>query len=605
MDYNKSEEIKLQDGVFCQHRAARKDGRCGMLFKNLFRSHSKDEEPKRREEVPVSPDKPEPVEITAPEEAPPPEDPTGLELSPEHPMVLLWSIFVNHGGSAPEPCLDLAAGLAPRSAEGLEEPAPMTRGDVKRELPRLDGFVSRTAKQRLSELLTPPDEPPPDLDAEARVFLTGQGMTAWVLIFPPSGMGKNVTREMLEKALDDAKVSFGVDEDLLDRLAGDPEPYFRLCLAARGRPPVDGKDGRIEDRFSRVPTKALQEDETGRVDFTALETVQNVQEGDVICRIIFPTVGRDGISVLNQPLRARLGKPAQIPKGRNTDVSADGGSLVALCDGHVEFSGRSFLVKNVLDIASNVDYSTGNISCLGDVHISGDICSGFTVRATGNITVDGVVEASIVEAGGDLIVRKGVQGNGQAILRAHRNIFARYIESSNVYAREDLEAECLINCEVYSDSRVTVRSGRGVIVGGHIYAASLITANIVGSRSEQSTAIFLGGRPCEEFERQTLTQEIEAMKGELEKLERQPDSPAKTQQMSKKRMQISANKMKLLQFDKELEKLGEQRPRGHGRMECGTVYPGTEITIDSCRYRVTHETRQCIATLREGEVVLI
>ncbi len=578
-----------------------------MLFKNLFRSHSKDEEPKLREEAaPVSPDQPEPAETAVPEEVPPPEDPTGLELSPEHPMVLLWSVFVNHGGTAPEPFLDFAEGLVSRSVEGLwEEPAPMSREDVKRELPRLDSFVSRTAKQRLSKVVTPADEPPPDLDAEARVFLTGQNMTAWILIFPPSGMGKNVTRETLEDALDDAKVRFGVDEGLLDFLPEDPEPYFKLCLAARGRPPVDGEDGRVEDLFSRVPAKTLQEDEAGRVDFTALEIVQNVREGDVICRILPPTEGSDGMTVLNQPLRARAGRPAQPPKGRNTDLSKDGTCLIAKCDGHVEFSGRSFLVKNVLDIASNVDYSTGNISCLGDVHIRGDICSGFTVRATGNITVDGVVEAGIVEAGGDLIVRKGVQGNGQAILRAHRNIFARYIESSNVYAREDLEAECLINCEVYSDGRVTVRSGRGVIVGGHIYAASLITANIIGSRSEQATAIFLGGRPCEEFERQTLTREIETMKGELEKLERQPDSPAKTQQMAKKRMQISANKMKLLQFDKELEKLGEQRARGSGRMACDTVYPGTEIAIDRCRYRVAHETRQCIAAIKEGEIALI
>jgi len=577
-----------------------------MLFEKFFRSRSKDEEPKKT--APLDPsDSPEPVETVVPEEAPPPqEDPTGLKLSPEHPLTLLWSVFIEHGGLGQEPRLDLSDGLTGRSVEGLwEEPAPMNKGDLTRELPRLDGFATRMAKQRLTKIVAPPDEPTPDLDAEVQVFLTGRNMTAWILIFPPSGMGKNVTREMLEDALYDAKVSFGVDEDLLDQLSESPEPYFRLYLAARGRPPVNGEDGRVEDLFSRIPTKTLQEDESGRVDFTSLEIVQNVKEGDTICNITPPTAGCDGMSVLNQSLHARSGKPAHVPKGRNTDLSEDGCRLVAKCDGHLEFSGRSFLVKAVLDIAANVDYSTGNISCLGDVHIYGDICSGFTVRATGNITVDGVVEASVVEAGGDLVVRKGVQGNGTAILRAHRNVLARYMESCNVYARENVEAECLINCEVYSDSKVTVRSGRGVIVGGHVYASELVSASVVGSRSELSTGIILGGRPCEAFERQTLAQEIETLKDELEKLGRQPDSPVKARQMSKTRMQISANKMKLLQFDKELEKLGDRRINKNGRMECDIVYPGTEIAIDHCYYKVAHETRQCVATIMEGDIVLI
>ena len=62
-------------------------------------------------------------------------------------------------------------------------------------------------------------------------------------------------------------------------------------------------------------------------------------------------------------------------------------SLLASSSGHVEFSGRAFQVKPLLDIPANVDFSTGDINFLGDVCIHGDICSGFTVRAIGNITV--------------------------------------------------------------------------------------------------------------------------------------------------------------------------------------------------------------------------
>ena len=63
-----------------------------------------------------------------------------------------------------------------------------------------------------------------------------------------------------------------------------------------------------------------------------------------------------------------------------------------------------------LDIPANVDFSTGDINFLGDVCIHGDICSGFTVRAIGNITVGGVVEACTVEARAAL--RPGPHGAG-------------------------------------------------------------------------------------------------------------------------------------------------------------------------------------------------
>jgi len=524
-------------------------------------------------------------------------------------MVLLWSVCARQREDAapPEPRLDLSRAMrsAPEKDEGTC--AVLDEEQLERELPRLEEFAAQTARRRLARLTAAEDEDgqAPDLDAEVQVFRTVGDMTAWLLVYPPSGQGADVTRQMLEQALEKDGVSFGIDKALLERLPGAPDRYFQLCLAARGEPPEDGKDGYVLDMFSRSPVRTLKEDEEGRVDFAALELFQNVKEGGVICHIVQPTRGSDGKNVLGRVCPARPGAAAQVPKGRNTELSPDGNDLVAKCEGHVEFSGRNFLVKTVLEINGNVDYSTGNISALGDVRIRGDLCSGFTVRATGNVTVDGVVEAGTVEAGGDLVVRKGVQGNGQAVLRAYRSIFAKYLENSSAYARENLEAECVINCSVYSDGDVTIRSGRGAIIGGHVHAANLVSAAVVGARSEAQTLISLGGRPCETFERESLLREIETLGSDLEKTACQPDSPSKMQKMAKMRVQISANKLKLQQFDKELEKMAEDPNARRGRMECGIVYPGAEITIDGAVLRVTHETQMCTATLFKGEVVLI
>ena len=94
--------------------------------------------------------------------------------------------------------------------------------------------------------------------------------------------------------------------------------------------------------------------------------------------------------MLDTEIPAKSGKSVPLPKGRNTEITEDGDTLIASMPGHVEFSGSTFQVKPVLDIDGDVDFSTGNIKFVGDVNIKGDVLSGFTVRSAGNIQVGGV-----------------------------------------------------------------------------------------------------------------------------------------------------------------------------------------------------------------------
>lgn len=558
----------------------------------------------RKEEPKAAPSETVTPVSSAPEEDSPP---PALALGETHPLRLLWNVSALEAGlefrpPPPEPALGFPADGAASALPAEEDPA--------REVARLDRFLAETAGARLARYReaggTGEKDLPPRTDAEAHVFVTAKRMAAYYVLFPPMNGGRHVTREDLSAALDAAGVSFGVDEEYFESSFSPEGRYFRLLPAARGRSPVDGRDGYVIDLFSRETARTLREDESGRVDFAAESLFQSVKKDEAICRIVPPGECEDGRDVTGRTVCARAGRAATVPMGRNTRISEDGTSLVAACEGHVEFSGRSFQVKHVLDVGGSVDFSTGNINCLGDVHIFGDVCSGFTVRATGTITVDGVVEASTVEAGMDLVVRKGVQGNNQAVLRAHRNIQARYLESCQAYAREDLVAETIINCNIYSDGSVTVRSGRGAVIGGEIRAARIVSANIVGVRTEQPTRVCLGGRPCEEFEREGLVREIGEMELQLEKLDRQPDSPMKLRQMSKVRVRIAADKMKLRQMERALEELEKEDAedlRGL-RLECSTLYPGVEISIGSQTLRVDRECAMCAAALRDGEITL-
>lgn len=488
---------------------------------------------------------------------------------------------------------------------------------MRAQLLQLQLLANTTAKQRLALLHPKADAkgktpPAPNLNAQAVVFIPRNGLSAWLLVYPPAGSGKEVERGDLVRALEREHVAFGVDKAMLDALPQSPERYFHLFPIARGEAAQNGVNGQIKELFPRTVKWSFAVDERNRVDYTSLTFFHHVEEGGTICEILPPTKGIPGRTVRNQPIPAKDGRAASVPKGKNTRLTEDGSALVASISGQVQFSGYGFQVSPLLEIAGDVDFSTGNINFVGDVHIHGDVCSGFAVRAMGNITVDGVVESCSVEAGGDLVVVRGVQGDGQAVIRSQQGIFAKYLENCRVYARETLHTDCLINCDVYCDDSVEVRSGRMTIIGGSVRAARKVSAGVIGSRTECRTDIILGGQPCGELDRGLLCREIRELTAELEAIGRQPDSPQKLSRLSKLRVKLIVAQKKLAELGAEREPSEEASPEpdeasdpGACRMLCDTVYPGTRLTIGGTLTQITSKFTPCAASLVDGEIHLI
>lgn len=529
-------------------------------------------------------------------------NPALLELPAEHPIHQLYNLRLKEAGDLPAPrfCLD----------EGETLPADMMRRETNRMKVTLSTICNARLKQtkgkQEQKKEEEDDEDPLVLDALPQFFLSADKLYAWVFVFPPVGTGAELNREMLAQALAAQGILYGVDEQLAERLPDEEKRYFHLFLIAKGKPASDGVDGSVVDYFPRSVVRTMKVDEFDRVDYNALNLIHNVKQGEEICRLVKPTEGEPGRTVLDQEIPAKSGKAAALPKGRNTEISEDGVLLLASIAGDVEFTGRSFQVKPVFEIPGNVDFSTGDINFLGDVNIRGDVLGGFTVRAMGNIQIAGVIEAgSTVEAGGDLIVAKGILGDGNSIIRAHRSVFSKYIENATIYVRENLQTDCILNSQIYSDGEVLVRSGRGTIMGGRVWAAKKVSATIVGARSECRTSIALGGLPCTNFEREIVQQELKMLEMDLEKFECQIDGPEKSGLLDKTRAKLAVTELKLRQLENELADIKvEAEGKNNGRLECGIAYPGTEISFGDEILHLRHESRQCVATLVQGEIVL-
>ena len=552
----------------------------------------------------LNPESPDPRSEAA---ASAPEDPALIKLPGEHPLIQLYSQRRREAGAMPAPRLC------------MDEDGTLPEDMIRREKSRLQSALKTACNFRMKSMKDNGSRSKKDGDAGAAegpqgadalpwFHISANKLYAWVMVFPPMGEGQELTRAMLYQALQGQGIAYGINERLADRLSHDDQRYFHLFLIAQGKPAFDGKNGNIVDYFPRVVERILAVDEYDQVDYAALNLINNVKEGQEICRLIRPTEGEPGRTVLDQEIPAKSGKSVSLPKGRNTEISEDGDALVALADGHVEFTGRGFQVKPVLDVPGDVDFSTGNIKFVGDVNINGDVLSGFSVQAMGSVWVGGVIEAgSTVEAGGDLTVVKGILGDGTTTVRSQRCVFSKYIENATIYVRENLQTDAIINGGVYCDGEVVVRSGRGVIMGGRVWAAKKISASIVGSRSERRTSIVLGGLPCTSFEREQVRRELKELEIEHERLECQLDSPVKSSLLGKVRMRLSTTELRLQQLEEDLNRIKESmgNKEEEGRLECGVAYAGTEIHIGEEMVRLHREERQCVAMMVCGEIIVM
>lgn len=579
-----------------------------MLFKEKLTSFLFGPKKEDREEEPLLTE-----EEQLPQEDPgmpaaAPEDPSQLEIPADHPIRQLHDLRRRENGPLPAPRLHMDEdGVLP--PELLEKEKNRLQSSLKSVCgTRLKAAKGRTrGKHSKKKAEEAPEEEPLILDARPWFYLSSDKLYAWMLVFPPVGQGEELTRDMIYQALAAQGISYGLNTALLDRAAHDRDRYFNLYLVAQGKPAFDGRNGNIVDYFPRELQRTLEVDEFGQVDYTALNLICNVKEGQEICRLIRPTEGEPGRTVLDQEVPAKSGKAVPLPKGRNTEVSEDGDALLASIPGHVEFSGRNFQVKPVLDIDGDVDFSTGNIKFVGDVNIKGDVISGFAVNAMGNVYVGGVVEAGgTVESGGDLTVAKGILGDGSTVIRAARCIFAKYIENATIYVRENLQTDCIVNGQIYCDGEIQVCSGRGSIMGGRVWAGKRVSASAIGAKSEVKTSVALGGLPCATFEREAVREQLRELNRDLERLENQLDSPLKSTLLGKARMKLSVAELKLKQLDEDLTASKENlKDQDSGRMECGVAYAGTEINFGDEFLRLRQETHQCVAKMVCGEIVLM
>lgn len=324
------------------------------------------------------------------------------------------------------------------------------------------------------------------------VRMTADSMEAYVMLITPDDGGE-YTIESLQKALDDRGVKYGIDEAALTELI-DEKKYGVETLVAQGTEPVDGKDGYYDYNFNcNFDKKPLMRPD-GTVDYWSVKSIESVVQDQVIAEYHPCVEGMDGKTVTGKPIPAKRGREQLPLKGKGFERKDDN-TYVALMSGKIETQNDRVVILPVHELSGNADLSSGNIDFHGDVVIHGSVESGVIVKASGTITVDGIVEACTLEAGKDIILRSGMLGGNKASVKTKGSITAKFFEFTRIECAGDIRADVLMDCQVQCFGKIIMNGKRGSIIGGLTHGVCGIEVTTLGNDAEKKTVIMAGASP--------------------------------------------------------------------------------------------------------------
>ncbi len=301
-------------------------------------------------------------------------------------------------------------------------------------------------------------------------------------------------RDRLRRNLEQMGVSYGIDKEAIEKalkMSQSGTDVIRDEVIARGDPCVPGSDGQIVFNFSTDDEKSFETDDDGRVDYRTSNTGKSVTVDQELAILKPHVLGKAGKDVCGDEIRPPEVIEASLKPGENVRISEDGTHFYSEIEGKPVFLNDTLSVSEVLPINGNVDMSVGNIDFHGCVQIKGDIEDDFTIKAKKSITVGGVIGASSIEAGADVVIEGGYNAKNKSTLYTKGNLTVKYINEADIKAEGNIYVQNeIINSKIRSLGRVFVE--KGTIVGGEIIALGGVETNTLGSPMGVKTHLLPG-----------------------------------------------------------------------------------------------------------------
>ena len=446
--------------------------------------------------------------------------------------------------------------------------------------------------------------------------ITPNNMYVMATMYPGVNSATPVSPNEILRDLEAKGIKFGINRQQIATLVSE-QAYNTTVVIATGQPPVEGHDARIEYLFNYDLNAKPAIKEDGTVDYKELDLISQVKAGQTVAKMIPEDRGTPGTDVFEKRVEPKRVTKINFKYGKNLYISEDGLSLITKVSGQVTLEGEKVFVSDTYEVPVDVDMSTGNIDFDGNVLVRGTVRSGFKIKATGDVNVYGVVEGAEIEAGGDVMINRGVQGMNKAVIKAGGNVVSKFMESSTVVCQGDLETDSILHSNVSCGGSINVTGRNGLIVGGNVRATVGIDAKEIGNEMGTNTELSVGIDPAVRRRVKELTDALKKEQDDKEKLNqavtllrKKKDIEGSLDEAKTEMLQKSMRNIILLeqQIKKDTAELNECQQKASENDKAyikvlKDIYPGCKLTFGTSAMIIKDKISYCRFVKRGADVV--
>ncbi|MBR4718792.1 MAG: DUF342 domain-containing protein [Lachnospiraceae bacterium] len=428
------------------------------------------------------------------------------------------------------------------------------------------------------------------------IKITPDQMTAY---FQLTGRRAGITRSVIRNALEERGIIKGIDENVINMILTD-QAGNQPQIIAQGLKSEPGPDGYYEFFFRTEVNREPKVLEDGSLDYKDIEWFEQVKRGQKLAVYHPAEPGSVGYNIFGQEFPTIKGKEKNILTGKGFYVEQDNVTYIANVDGIVELNGSKLEVSNLLTLGEVTAYM-GDTRFDGNIHVTGNIGNGCTIIAKDDLIVDGFVEGATLEAGGNIILRKGVNSQSKGHIKAGNNIEGSFFENVNVKAGGNIKVSYCLKSEVECGGVIELAGRKGSLIGGSTYAELMIKVNEVGNESGVKTFLRVGVSN-EIIKRQIIisnqikkiNKELDTLNAAYEELEAlYPADALAEMDMFKKidnaRYTKEENKKVLEEELAAVEAKIEEAKQAKVEMK-GAVYEGVVVEVNGKRWKANERT---------------
>ncbi|MDD5457015.1 MAG: FapA family protein [Candidatus Margulisbacteria bacterium] len=441
-----------------------------------------------------------------------------------------------------------------------------------------------------------------------KIILSADDMEA--ILFIPSDIAE-ININYLYQVLYQSGIKYGVDEVLLKKCIDD-KLFDQNIVIAKGKQPIQGREAKLEFFFETDSQNLKPKEVEGeKIDIHALSSVNCVTKDTLLLRKYPQVLSEPGRDVKGKKLIVYDAQDVHFKIGDNVRLSEDGLEVYSNVDGCPQWINETISVNTRYVVEADVDFSVGNIDFFGDVFINGNVLSGFQVKATGSIIIQGFVEAARIESGQNLNILRGIAGSQNAYVQAAHDIYVDFVDSATVEAGNSIFVNKSIrHSKLYAGHSIFCEKEEGQLIGGEIHACKVIQAKEAGTVYSTKTKFILGTDPVLINELSMIDKELETVKDEHEKCKsvlnmlfekienhkrKQDQSPENLKHFAEQYLKIAevvkAFEQRNLELKGNKEILEKKiKASGHAKLSISNkIYPGVEIFFDKKRLFIDQE----------------